>query len=213
MDTSIRTKSSQIILPEILSLFALVGILFAIVYGSVHNYKPEQSKKVMAQTTEQPSIFGIIAAKPIYADPKTIVIESVQINAAIVPLGVDKDGSLDVPESWTEAGWYKDGANPGEKGNMIINGHYDDNFGRPAAFWGLKNVHTGDKVSIVDRFGRKYEYQITSQMLVGINDPNRSKIYDDGNGAEITLITCGGVWIPGIATYDKRLVLKGSLIR
>ncbi|KKS66670.1 MAG: Peptidase C60 sortase A and B, partial [candidate division WWE3 bacterium GW2011_GWB1_42_6] len=135
------------------------------------------------------------------------------ISADIIEVGLQTDGTLDTPKKWNEAGWYKKGAKPGEDGNVIINAHFDDNFGRPAAFWQLKNATVGDTVLLEDSLGRQYAYQIVDSLLVDINDPDRLKVLEDTDGkSELTLITCGGVWLPGKSTYDKRLVVKAELI-
>ena len=153
------------------------------------------------------------AMEPIYTKPERIVVESVGIDAFIEEVGVEKDGSLETPSAALNAGWYKEGKMPGEVGNVLIDAHYDDNYGRPAAFYQLKNVKLDDKVTVVDAYGRRYEYRVTNYDLVGINDPNRTDVFKSDGSAKITLITCGGVWIPGKATYDKRLVIKGELIQ
>lgn len=148
-------------------------------------------------------------------NPKQILIESANINIVVNPVGLAADGSLQTPTKWNEAGWYKKSAKPGEKGNMIINAHYDDSSGKPAAFWQLKNVKVDDKVVVTDEYGRKYVYRVTNSALIDINDPNRLAIFDDPKEGEasITLITCGGVWLPGQNNYNKRLAVQGELIR
>lgn len=139
--------------------------------------------------------------------------ESANINVKVAPVGIEDDGSLDTPKDWSSAGWYKDGAMPGQNGNLIINAHYDDNFGKPAAFWQLKNIKVGDKVIVVDSFGRRFTYGVTQYQFIGISDPDRFKVFENSKSAKITLITCGGVFLPGKATYDKRLAVTGELIR
>lgn len=48
------------------------------------------------------------------------------------------------------------------KGNLLLNAHYDDNYGNPAVFWKLKNIKVGDKVSVLDSYGRVYDYKVTN---------------------------------------------------
>jgi LPXTG-site transpeptidase (sortase) family protein len=81
---------------------------------------------------------------------------------------------------------------------------------KPAAFWQLKNIKVDDKVLIEDRYGKLYTYSVTESFFVSINDPTRLQIFDGNEDQSVlTLVTCGGVWLPGRATYDKRLVVKG----
>lgn len=150
---------------------------------------------------------------PLYIDPKNVTIETLGLNVPVTVVGVAKDGSMETPKNWNEAGWYWKSAHPGEKGNLIINGHYDDSSARPAAFWQLKNVVVGDKVSVTDKYNKTFVYQISDVFFVSIQDPQRLDVLQsDDSKSTITLITCGGVWLPGMSTYDKRLVVKGELI-
>ena len=161
---------------------------------------------------EKPSIFKD-QLKPIYGNAVGLNIASQNINLNLVAVGVAQDGSLETPKDWQQGGWYKKGARPGEKGAVLINAHYDDNLGRPAAFWALKNIKVSDTVYVVDEYGKKYTYQVTEVVYVDINDPNRLEILQTkGNESTITLITCGGVWLPGVSTYSKRLVVRGVLV-
>ena len=150
---------------------------------------------------------------PLYIDPENITIESLGLNAPVTVVGVANDGSMETPKNWNEAGWYWKSAHPGEQGNLIINGHYDDSSARPAAFWQLKNVAVGDKVSVTDKYSKTFVYQVSDVFFVSIQDPQRLDVLQsDDSKSTITLITCGGVWLPGMSTYDKRLVVKGELV-
>lgn len=162
-------------------------------------------------TQQEPSIFEQLS-QPVYSDPASIKVAAVNINASLVDLGVDATGKLEVPQNYADAGWYMHGTKAGENGNLIIAAHYDNAYAGPAAFWPLKNVNISDKVTVYDDFNRSFEYEIVDLFYVSISDPNRTEVFDQTNDATLTLITCGGVWLPGEATYDKRLVVKGRLI-
>ena len=164
-------------------------------------------------SVEEHSVFKEIS-KPIYGFPKKIKIESIEVNADIISVSVDNSGHLEAPKEWDVVGWYKGGARPSEEGNLVLNAHYDDSYGRPAVFWKLKNVGVGDKVSVLDNYGRWFDYRVVDVHYVDINDPDRTKIFDSGEdkGSIMTLITCGGVWSVQSGTYDKRLVVSAELI-
>jgi LPXTG-site transpeptidase (sortase) family protein len=121
---------------------------------------------------------------------------------------------MEAPKNWNEAGWYFKSSYPGSVGNLVINGHYDDNYGRLAAFGELKNINPGDKVKITDKYNKDFLYEINEVFLVSIDDPDRLSILKNTDSKrELTMITCGGVWIPGKSTYNNRLVVKGELVR
>jgi LPXTG-site transpeptidase (sortase) family protein len=179
--------------------------------GSIKIEMPAHSTQ--STSTEKDSVFSHNLS-PIYSDATKLTIDSVKINISLMDVSVNDDGVLQVPTNWTDGGWFKYSARPGEQGNVIINAHYDDNFGRPAAFWQLKNVKVGDKVLLLDKYGKSYTYSVTDSYLVSINDPNRLKVFaDEENKATLTLLTCGGIWLPGKSTYDKRFIVKAELVK
>lgn len=161
---------------------------------------------------EKSSVFKDIL-RPIYGDAVNLSMPNINKSVSLIQVGLDKDQALEAPKDWSVGGWYKHGSRPGEQGNVIIAAHYDDSSGRPAAFWELKNLKVDDKVLIEDRYGKLYTYSVTESFLVSINDPNRLQIFDGKDDQSVlTLVTCGGVWLPGRATYDKRLVVKAELV-
>jgi sortase A len=166
----------------------------------------------ISETSPTKSVFSH-NLQPLFTDATEMKVENVNMDIKLTKVGVDDAGILEVPQNWKEGGWYKYGSRPGEIGNVIINAHYDDNYGRPAAFWELKNVKADDKVLLLDKYGKIYTYSVKDSYLVSINDPDRLKIFEDSEDkATLTLITCGGIWLPGKSTYDKRLVVKAELL-
>lgn len=193
-------------------LLALIVILVFLFVANVFRFFSNKNvvNETQAQTTENSAFETII--DPIYSDPTRLKIDSVGIDMQLVDVGVTPSGALDTPKVFTEGGWYTKSSKPGETGNIIINAHYDDYNGYPAAFWQLKNVQINDTVSLFDTFGRKYLYKISDVYYVDMQDPDRLAVFEsDPSKKEITLITCGGVYFLG-SGYSKRLVAKGELL-
>lgn len=175
---------------------------------------PITSKESEKPEEEPPSVFGA-KLDPIYEVPNSLYATKKEsdkklIDVKVIKVGVETDGQLEAPEKWNEAGWYTGSAMVGEEGNTIINGHYDNNYGQPAAFYNLKSLEVNDKVYLVDSFGRTFAYQITENFYVGINDEDRIERLMESNGATLTLVTCGGVWDFSENTYNNRLVVKAK---
>lgn len=150
-------------------------------------------------------------AEPEQIAPKQLKLERLGIAAKIYPVGRDEANIMETPESWEYLGWYIGSSRIGAEGNIIINGHYDDNKGRPAVFWQLKNAVAGDTVSLVDEYGRFHDYTIVEIYYVDIDSPDRFQVFESPEGQKtLTLITCGGVWLPGNSTYNKRLIVRAA---
>lgn len=195
-------------------LFLSFGFLFIKNNKSKTNKQVEKSTNLnikspnsLNQDLNQNSAFARMT-KTLYAPPKKIVFGDKVLD--IEEVGVLEDGTLDVPKDWNRAGWYAQGAKPGEVGNVIIDGHYDTNTGKPAAFWGLKDLKLNDKVLIVDTLGRIFVYKVEEKFYISINDPNRAQVFNSSQDKILTLITCGGVWDNISGTYNKRLVIKAK---
>ena len=151
--------------------------------------------------------------RPLFTTPTKVAIKGVGISAEIVNVNVDDEGVMLTPKQWSQAGWYKHSGRPGENRNVVINGHYDDATGAPAAFNSLSKVRPGDTVEIEDNYGRIFNYKVLESKYVDIDDPARLKVLEDETGkAKLTLITCGGIWIPE-AGYSKRLIVTAELFQ
>lgn len=203
---------------------ALIAVIFAVMYFLSrpnffglsfpllkNNIEDTQGTVLSA---EGHSVFKEMSEQSIYGFPKKVKIESIGVDADIINVSVDDKGHLEAPEDWGVVGWYKGGARPSEEGNLLLNAHYDDNYGRPAVFWKLKNIEVDDKVSVLDNYGRWFDYRVIYTYYVDINDPGRAKVFNHGEEGKsvMTLITCGGVWSAQSGTYDKRLVVNAELI-
>lgn len=174
----------------------------------------EDSVRQSAESTVVNSAFGS-SLQPVYSAPVRLYSDAGHIDTLVEAIGLAEDGALGVPSGWYTAGWYKDGARPGAQGNVIIAAHYDTDYtgNGKGAFWGLKNLQTDDRVYIVDRFDKLHTYQVSEIFYLDISDSNRLRVFESTPGkSEITLITCGGVWLPERGTYNQRLIVKGVLL-
>jgi LPXTG-site transpeptidase (sortase) family protein len=148
--------------------------------------------------------------EPILSNPERIMINEINMDLNLVPVGLDEDGVMETPDNWQEAGWYIKGGKPGETKNLIINGHYDTNTGAPAAFFDLAELKYGDVVEVRDEYGRIFTYKVVILSYLDVEDPSRLEVLEnEENKSTLTLITCGGDYLQG-SGYDKRLVVKAE---
>lgn len=193
-----------------LIVFNLVVVLPTILYILFYVY-PWNKNKEIVEADEPISAFEELT-KPIHFEPKKLMFDSLNTVVDVVNVGVTEEGVMETPKEWNMAGWYMRSSEVGDEGNLVINGHYDDMYGNPATFYQLKNLREGDKVLVVDKLNRVYVYKIIDSFFLEIDDPNRFNIINKTDNAELTLITCGGIWNLEKGTYDKRLVVKGELL-
>lgn len=146
-----------------------------------------------------------VVSKVSPGSPMRLTIPAISVNAAIQHVGVTSKGEMEVPSNATDAGWFKLGPRPGEKGSAVIAGHFDGENGEAGVFINLYKLKKEDKLYIKDNKG------ITTTFVV-----RESRTYDPGyandvfsasNSARLNLITCDGVWDGARKSYNKRLVV------
>ena len=216
-DSNLITYALVLLIPLFmgLSVHSINPNLFSEAYNKAKSLIMGSSVKEVSveDSLNAVSVFAEDLA-PIYAKPKTLYINSINLEASIIPVGVEDSGSMETPKNWDEVGWFTKSSFPSEQKLMILNGHYDNNYGAPAVFYGLKNISIGDKVSVLDENNKYFTYVIVDSFFIDIKDPLRTEIFDNFNEDESTLvmITCGGIWNSVAQTYTQRLVIRAEYI-
>lgn len=185
----------------------VVGVVGAITLASSLPFFATKNVRDTGLTYVRPSQFGGLLA-PVFLAPKTINIPKIGLNGEIRAVAVI-DGRIGVPESWDGIGYFTGSSLAGEAGNTIIVGHLDDNEGRPAAFWSIRQLEVGDVISVGDGH-RSFEYQVLG--LAYVPDGASDVLQEDLGGPGLILVTCGGAWNPVTHNYSQRLLVKARLV-
>ena len=101
-------------------------------------------------TTSAPRLASDPRARPLARSaPVAIRIPRIGVNAPVMKLGRDADGTVQVPPlaEHNLTGWYRYGPSPGQRGPAVILGHVDSTTGI-SVFYYLRNLHAGDTVSL-----------------------------------------------------------------
>lgn len=125
-----------------------------------------------------------------------IRIPRIGLEAAIVPVGLERDGSLAAPPGPDLMGIYNVGPAPGEKGNVLLTAHLDwldrqTGVARTALCWECKNIEIGSPIVIQDG-EQGYTYKVTTSVKLRYDDPEAIKMMYGYDEAILTLITCEG---------------------
>jgi hypothetical protein len=152
----------------------------------------------------------VFAAELPVGVPASLAIDRLGIKADIVPMGVLPDGNLDAPGQPFQAGWWKDGARPGEQGTAVIDGHLTLR-GKPALFGKLHTLTAGDAIQVTDDAGHTRTFLVYETQEYHVKDAPRERIFADATGTSLHLITCAGKWDRSIGHYDKRRIVYATL--
>lgn len=132
------------------------------------------------------------AATPVNPrQPIRIDIPKIDVAAGIVPLGLQKNGRLEVPGRRQDAGWYRFGPSPGENGNAVIAAHSFTRKGA-AAFERLDELSTGDLVFVTMPDGEIVIYRVNGIGVHPKADFPSDAVYGHSDRPELRLVTCGG---------------------
>ena len=157
-------------------------------------------------TTEPERAAAMNAAVPV-----GLRIPSIGVDSELVNLGLQADGSLEVPPSGFPAGWYTGAPTPGELGPAIIAGHVDWG-GQPGVFVDLRDLAPGDEIEVSRQDGSTAHFRITRVERFDKDDFPTHAVYGDLDHAGLRLITCDGDFDDQARSYRDNLVVFAELV-
>lgn len=147
-----------------------------------------------------------------YAPASRIRIESIDVDAPIMDVGLDREGWIDAPPAQDPnmAGWYQNGISPGQRGTSVIVGHVDNEAG-PAVFYGLGSLKKGSHVEVTRYDGRVAVFEVYGIEVFSKEDFPGVRVYGDTGHPELRVITCGGGYSKANG-YDGNVVAFARLV-
>lgn len=141
------------------------------------------------------------------ADPQKISIPAINAQSSLVPLGLNPDGTAEVPplNQPQQAGWYKLGPKPGQVGPAVILGHINGDH-HPGIFAHLSQLKPGDEID-VDAF--KFTVTEVQDASKGAFPANR--VYGTTTDPELRVITCGGSFDYASGNYRDNIIVYAHL--
>ena len=148
--------------------------------------------------------------------PLRMVVERLRVDAPIVELGLDKDGVPQVPLNGADVAWYNFSSKPGAGSNAVFAGHINW-AGAIGVFGKIDRLEKGDTVRLIADDGRQFTYEVFANYDVDPSDPESLKVMAPTATDTITLITCGGTWIPDRSQrfggdYTNRTIVQAKLV-
>jgi hypothetical protein len=140
-------------------------------------------------------------------DPVRIRIDALEVDVPVVPVGLQDDGGMEIPDDAHEIGWYHPGVRPGEKGSAVLAGHVDSKEG-PGAFWGLRDLELDDLVTITHADGTQRSWRVVArEQYPKAELPIDELFVWGGDQEQLALITCGGSWNRDRGNYRDNIVV------
>jgi len=144
-------------------------------------------------------------------DPVRVVIPAIDVDAAIIPVGILEDDYMEIPP-FGIAGWYSLGPTPGDHGPAVIVGPLDTTRGKDI-FNDLKYLVRGDWIVVYNADGDAAVFMtdFVEQQLK--EDFPTERIWPNTWQPLIRLITCGGKWNSRTRHYMSNVIVYGHLIK
>jgi hypothetical protein len=143
--------------------------------------------------------------------PVRLQVPAIALDVSLSTLGLNPDGTVQVPTDIAQPGWYRLGPSPGQDGSAVILGHVDSYQG-PAVFFKLRSLVAGDMVDVSLADGVSAQFKVTSvAMYLKSGFPDQQVYAAHGYGA-LQLVTCGGTFDPQTGHYLSNIVVYTSLV-
>jgi sortase (surface protein transpeptidase) len=197
------------------SLVALAGVLIAVVAWP--NPEPRSDLATVSavpaptastwttvpSTTAATTTTTTVVPPP----PARLRIPAIGVDAPVVPVGLDPDGSMEVPGA-TEVGWYEPGVRPGAaEGSAVLAAHVDY-AGLPGAFFDLRSLPEGAEVFVVGSDGHELRFVVDGRTQVDKDELPVEELFRSAGAPTLTLITCGGSFDRSARHYEDNIVVR-----
>lgn len=143
--------------------------------------------------------------------PVTLSIPAIGLNVPLSQLGLNPNGTVEVPTDFQEPGWYRFGPSPGQLGSAVILGHVDSYLG-PAVFFKLRTMRPGDQVEVALADGVTTHFVVRQVAIYPKTQFPTVLVYGSHGYSGLQLVTCGGVFDTQTRSYLSNVVVYTSLV-
>jgi sortase (surface protein transpeptidase) len=139
--------------------------------------------------------------------PVRLEIPAIGVSSPLVRLGLNRDGTMQVPGDFQVAGWFTGAPQPGQLGPAVIAGHVDSRTG-PAVFYRLRDLRPGDQVRVVRADGLVVRFEVESLASYPKQALPGDEVYGATTAPVLRLITCAGSFDRARRSYRENLVVS-----
>lgn len=143
------------------------------------------------------------------AAPVQVSVPSLGITSPLLHLGLQVDGTLQVPEGddFDTAAWYDGSPRPGDIGPAVIEGHVSSVARGPSVFFALSTVAVGARVDVLREDGTTASFEVYDVRQFPKDGFPTLEVYGNTPGAELRLITCGGTVAESTGRFSDNVVV------
>lgn len=142
------------------------------------------------------------------AAPAKVAIPALNVEDNIVPVGLDADGGLAVPDVH-ETGWLNASPAPGMVGPALLAGHVNYQ-GSAGALAHIGDLKAGDRVDVTDMAGATTSFAVYQVDELGKAFIDWAQVLADRPGPELVLVTCSGQIVDH--QYTDNTIVRARLV-
>ena len=143
--------------------------------------------------------------------PVRLFIPNISLSAPLTTVGLNSNGTVQVPPTVETPGWYRLGPSPGQDGSAVILGHVDSYSG-PGIFIGLRRLVPGDRLTVLLANGNVAHFDVTSvQQFLKTSFPDAA-VYRSRGFSALQLVTCGGRFNAAKGSYESNIVVFSTRV-
>jgi sortase (surface protein transpeptidase) len=166
--------------------------------------QPPADPSPAAPVTAAGPLRGPLTALP---TPTRISIPAIAVDAPIVPVAYEADGSMEIPRDVATIGWFAPGVRPGAGGAAVLSGHVDSQRQGRGAFFRLGELGLGDLVVVIDSAGVEQTWQVTARTRYPKDELPTAEVFAASGPPRLVLITCGGDFDATVRSYSDNVVV------
>jgi sortase (surface protein transpeptidase) len=144
--------------------------------------------------------------------PMRLTVPGLGIDAPVDAVGVEADGQMSIPAVVDRVGWYRFGPAPGDDGSAVIAGHVDDREQGLGAMAPLREAGPGQQLLVTDTAGTTTRWRVVSRELIQKQVLPLDRLFARTGPPRLTLITCGGPFLPEFRSYRDNVVVVAEAV-
>lgn len=191
-------------------LVVLLGLLAVATAGCGAGSLAAPAPSVAESTSLPPSVAPAPMALA-KSTPVRVLIPAIGVDSELMDLGLQADGTLQVPAEGFPAGWFTGGPTPGELGPAVLAGHVDWG-GSPGVFYRLRELAPGEDISIARQDGSTAVFRVAQVEQFAKDAFPTGAVYGNLAHPGLRLITCGGAFDHRARSYVDDVVVFADMV-
>jgi hypothetical protein len=150
------------------------------------------------------------------AAPVALRIDTLDVSAPLVPVGVLADGAMEIPDDVGTVGWYATSwrrVSPGDPGVAVLAGHRDSRSQGAGALHDVSELVPGDIVHVVHVDGRVSAWRVDELLETRREELPGELLFATDGPPRIALVSCGGEFDTTIRSYTHNTIVLASEVR